>query len=127
MNLNAIAAGAVAVVNPPVIAQYRQSTGFTTDDDGTQIPTYADPDEPTVQVQPMSYRDLQQVQGLNLNGQKRAIYVNGNWRGVSRASQQGGDLITMPDGTVWMVVQELEDWFATAGWSKVAVTLQNNA
>ncbi len=66
------------------------------------------------------------MQGLNLNGEKRSIYVSGDWKGVARASQQGGDIITMPDGTVWLVVQVLENWFSTAGWAKVAAVLQNN-
>jgi len=40
---------------------------------------------------------------------------------------KGGDLITEPDGTVWLVTTELEAWSASAGWTKVAVTQQNGS
>lgn len=126
MNLNALVSSVVEAVNPATIATYQQSTGSTTAADGGRTPTYGDPSNVTVDVQAMSYKDLIQVQGLNLNGEKRSVYVSGDWRGVARASQQGGDIITMPDNTVWLVVQVLENWFSTAGWAKVAVVLQNN-
>jgi hypothetical protein len=39
-------------------------------------------------------------------------------------AQKGGDLITLPDGTLWLTVQVLEDFSVTSGWVKVAATLQ---
>lgn len=128
MNLNAIAGGIVAAVNPWVSGQYRQSNGSTTAADGTRTPAYLPAVDVAIQMQMLSFKDLQQVQGLNQNGEKRAMYVDGDWRGVSRPDLRGGDLITLDaDGTVWLVTQVLENWFSTGGWAKVAVTKQNGA
>jgi hypothetical protein len=127
MNLNALAGAAVAAVNPWTDALYQASTGSATADSGRRTPTYAPAVTVRVQMQMLSYKDLTQLQGLNLNGEKRAIYVDGDWKGVSRPESRGGDLITTPDGKVWLVAQVLENWHDTAGWTKVAVTLQGNA
>jgi hypothetical protein len=125
MNLNAFVGNAIAAVNPKTPAQYQRSTGSVTADSGKRAPQYDDAESVCVQVQALGYKDLLQVQGLNLNGESRAIYVSGDWRGVSRADQRGGDRITLDDGTVWMVVHVLENFFSTAGWAKVAAVLQN--
>ena len=124
MNLNAIAASVVAAVNPWSTASYQQSTGSTTADSGRRTPTYSTAVPVRCQVQALTFKDLAQIQGLNLNGEKRAIYVDGDWRGVSRPDVRGGDLITLEDSRVWLVVQVLENWHDTDGWCKVAVTLQ---
>lgn len=79
------------------------------------------------QVQPMGYKDLAQVEGLNLNGRKAALYMNGQINGVVRVQLKGGDLITYPDGSVWLVVQALEDFSPTSGWNKVALVEQNGS
>lgn len=78
------------------------------------------------QVQPMTFRDLQQVEGLNLGGQKQSIYINGDINNVVRISLKGGDLVDLPDGT-WLVVQQLEGFHLTAGWTKAAIVLQNGS
>jgi hypothetical protein len=44
-----------------------------------------------------------------------------------RVTNQGGDLITFPDGSVWLVVMILEAFSQTAGWTKAAITLQNGS
>ena len=77
-----------------------------------------------VQMQALQYKDLMQLAALNINGEKRALYVNGEVEGVLRPNNQGGDLFTMPDGSVWLVVQVLENWNTTAGWTKCAVVKQ---
>lgn len=74
------------------------------------------------QVQALTFRDIQQVEGLNLQGTQRAMYLYGDVEGLVRPTGQGGDLITMADATVWLVTHVLETW---PGWCKVAVTLQN--
>lgn len=124
MNLNNVVAPLVGAVSPPLVAQYQQSTGSTPGADFKQIPTYAAAVPVTVQVQMLSYQDLKQLEGVNMGGEKRAIYVSGDWRAVSRPDARGGDLITMADGRVWLVVQVLENWADIDGWCKVAVTLQ---
>lgn len=78
------------------------------------------------QVQPITWRDLQQLEGLNLQGTRAKIYVYGQVEGLVRVTNRGGDLITFPDGSVWLVAQVLEGWH-TAGWCSVAATLQNGS
>lgn len=79
------------------------------------------------QVQPMTKSDLLQMEGLNLNGDKKAIYLNGAVDGVVRVRLKGGDLVDTPDGQTWLVVQNLEGFDATAGWTKAAMVLQNGS
>lgn len=124
MNLHNIAGPCVAAVNPWIIASVQKSSGYTTAMDGSRDPTYAAPCNITVQMQPLSYKDLMQVSGLNLNGEKRAMYVNGSYDAVLRPKEKGGDLVTLPDGSKWLVVMLLENWSPTAGWSKFAVVRQ---
>ena len=76
------------------------------------------------QVQAMTAGDLRQVEGLNLNGTKRGIYLDGSINGVVRVYLKGGDLITFPDGSTWLVAMVLEQW---PDWCKVAATLQDGA
>jgi hypothetical protein len=123
MNLHAIAGNIVSAVHPNMPAQYQRSVGYTTAADGSRAPSYQAAQAVTAQKQPLSSNDLKQLDGLNLNGEKAAFYISGNWDGVSRPDQKGGDIVTCADG-VWMVVQILENYYATAGWVKVATTRQ---
>lgn len=78
-----------------------------------------------VQLQPMTYRDLAQIEGLNVGGNKNTVYVNGDLNGIVRVELKGGDLLDLPNGETWLVVQQLEGFHLTAGWSKCAIVLQN--
>ena len=127
MNLNKLVGPIVAAINPWTTANYRQSNGSTTAADGARTPAYLDAVAVKVMKQALTWKDLQQLQGLNINGEKAAFYVDGDWQGVSRPRLRGGDLLTIEDGSVWLVVQVLENWFDKDGWAKVAATLQNNA
>lgn len=124
MNLHAIAGAYVAAVNPWTIAQYRQSTGSTTAIDGKRTPTYAPAVSVLTQMQALTAEDLAQLSGLNVQGEKRALYVTGDWKGVDRPDMRGGDLFTLADGSTWLVAQVLENWFSMSGWAKVAATRQ---
>ena len=124
MNLHSIVGPCVAAVNPWLTASIQRSTGYTTADDGSRVPTYQTASV-KAQVQALTYSDLQQINGLNIQGERRAMYLDGSWDGVVRVDGRGGDLITLPDGSVWLVAQVLEDWSSTAGWVKVCVTRQN--
>jgi hypothetical protein len=126
MNLNAIVGPYVSAVNPWVVVSIQQSTGYTTSQDGRQVPSYAAPVAIQAQVQALQYNDMMQLDGINIEGERRAIYLNGNWDGVERPDGRGGDLITFPDGSIWLVVLVLENWGSTDGWVKVAVTRQMN-
>lgn len=126
MNLQNIARGYVGTVNPNLPVVIAPNRGYVTLGDGTRVPSYATPVSGwTAQIQSMTYQDLRQVDGLNLTGIRRSIYLNGRWPGVSRPFTAGGDLITFPQGTVYLSAMLLEDWNDTSGWCKVAATLQN--
>ncbi len=128
MNLHDIVGSCVAAVNPWITAQYQKSTGYAVDPSTyQQVPAYAAAVPIEVQWQALQYQDLLKLDGANIQGTRRALYVSGNWQGMVRSEKKGGDLISMPDGSVWLVAMELENWSDTAGWCKVAVTLQNGA
>lgn len=128
MNLHAIAGPIVAAVNPSVIGLYQASTGSVTALDGSRTPGYADAVRVQIQMQMMTFKDLQQVDGINQNGEKRAMYISGRWEGVSRPEARGGDLVTLEgDGSIWLVSQVLENWATTDCWCKVAVVKQDGS
>lgn len=122
MNLNRVAAGVIPAVNPRLQLQLQRSTGYGTGPDGTQIPKYNAPITVWGQVQALSFRDIQQLQGLSLQGTRKAVYLDGRWDGLVRSEKKGGDLIIFPDRSTWLVAFVLENWH---DWTKVAATLQN--
>jgi hypothetical protein len=124
MNLHRIASRAVGRVNPMLTVSIASSSGYTTNPDGTRGPGYAAPVTMQAQVQSLTSNDLSQLDGLNLQGEKRAIYLNGNWNGTVRPDGKGGDIITLPDGTTWLAVQPLENWGGPEGWVKLCITRQ---
>jgi hypothetical protein len=121
VNLHNLATGYVGAVNPPMIATLQASTGSTTNPDGSRVPTYAPAVQVSCQIQALQYNDLVKLQGLNIQGVRHKVYLNGKWEGVVRADRRGGDLLTMPDGTLYLVVQVLENW---PDWCSLAVTEQ---
>lgn len=121
MNLHAIASPAINSVNPSEVAVIRRSVGYTTNDDGRQVPTYAPVRSVRCQIQSLSTTDLQRVSGLNITGLMKSIYLNGDLSSVIRAGQKGGDLITLRDGQTYLIVQQVEHW---RGWTHVIGVLQ---
>lgn len=81
----------------------------------------------TAQVQPMTWRDVLQLQGLNLQGTRKKIYLRGAVDGIVRVALKGGDLVQLPDGSTWLVAQQLEAFNMTAGWTSAAITLQDGS
>lgn len=126
MNLHSIVSPIIAAVNPMLPVTVRISSGNATGADGTRTPSYATAYQARAQVQPMSSSDLRRVDGLNLQGTMVGIYLSGDIEGVVRPLSKGGDLITFPDGSIYLVVVALENWGATPAerWSKVACQLQ---
>lgn len=124
MNLNRIVGDTISAVNPCVQLQLQRSTGYITAADGTQQPAYAAPLVVWGQVQALSFRDIQQLQGLTLQGTRKAVYLNGRWDGLVRSERKGGDLIIFPDRSVWLIAFVLENWH---DWTKVAATLQDGS
>lgn len=121
MNLHGIVSGAIGTVNPFVPAQIKVSTGSVTLTSGKREPSY-DVTDVSVQLQALGYKDLMQVDGLNLQGVVKAAYVNGNFNGVNRPKQQGGDMLIV-NGETWLIVQPLEEW---PDWCKFVVNLQRS-
>ena len=127
MNLHQVVSNAIAAVNPFITVNIQASAGYTTNADGSRSPAYAAPVIIQAQMQSLQYNDLAQIDGLNIQGERRALYLNGNWEATSRPDGKGGDLITFPDGSVWLVVLVLENWAFADGWVKVCVTRQNGS
>lgn len=127
MNLHQIVRGAITSVNPDVAVVLRRSNGYTTNENYQQVPSYEDL-AITVQPQALSYKDLTQIDGLNINGTRRAVYLNGAAMATVRNLQVGGDLFvfpagTLPEGDTWLVAYVLEQW---PDWAKCVITLQND-
>lgn len=130
MNLHGIVAGAVGAVNPLIVASILESDGYAIQASGKQVPAYKDPVDVKVQVQALQWKDLQQLDAMNVQGERRAVYIYGSeWNGISRIDERGGDLLIFPERPetvprTWLVALVLEKW---PDWVKVAVTLQNDA
>lgn len=127
MNLQSIANGVISAVNPNFPATLYISTGNTVVN-FKQVPTY-DRAAVSAQVQPLSSKDLRQLDALNIQGAEKAIWINGAALAISRIKKLGGDLIvfadgTLPEGNVWLVLASIEQW---ADWCKVAVILQDDS
>lgn len=123
MNLHAITKGAIGAVNPFETVAVSVSTGYALAGDGTQTPAYQT-DPAQAQVQALTYKDLLQVNSMNIQGTRRRIYFEGEVDGIVRMLNKGGDTITRSDGTVWLVAYVLEQW---PDWCAVCVTLQNGS
>ena len=121
MNLHGIASGAIGAVNPNVSATLQVSTGSTSNADGSLTPTYAAPVTVTVNFQDLANRDIQHLNGLNIQNATKKAYCYGSVNGIVRDTQQGGDLLTMADGTLWLVAYVFESW---PDWCAVALTQQ---
>lgn len=76
------------------------------------------------QVQPVSWRDLQQLDALNLQGTRYKIYFYGNIDAIIRPDNKGGDMVTDPLGRVFLVAMVAEAWKV---WCAVFATLQDGA
>lgn len=127
INLRGIANAAIQGINPNIKIRVQSPNGFTTDEYYNQVPKYI---EETLQgnVQAMSSDDLKHIDGLNLEGTLRAVYLYGNYNGVMRVGQQPSTKLfftTNESGVTrereWNVFKMLEAW---QGWCKVAVVLQ---
>lgn len=123
MDLRGIANGVTSTVNPNKTVTVLRSTGYTIGAGRKQVPAYAAPVSGPGQVQALDGKDLQQLDGLNIQGTVRAIYLRGSLAGVIRPDGTGGDIVQM-DGQDWLVVKVLESW---PTWTKAAIVLQGGA
>lgn len=127
MNLHAMVSGAIATINPFITIVIQPSSGYTTNADGSQLPSYGAPITTQAQRQALQYNDIVQIDGLNIQGQKCKLYLNGSWNGIVRVNKKGGDLITFPDGSVWLVALVSENWSDVDGWVSIVCVLQDGS
>ena len=120
MDLRGLANGVTATVNPNKTVTVRRSTGYTIGAGRKQVPAYADPVTGPAQIQALDANDIKQLDGLNIQGTVRAIYLRGVLAGVVRPDGTGGDLVEIGAET-WLVVKVLEGW---PTWTKAAICLQ---
>ncbi len=135
INLHALVAPAISILNTPIPGSWLAASGYTTAGDGARAETYASPVMADVQVQALAGTELELVDGLNIQGEKRAFFMNGNVRGQDRVTKAGGDLIkfaatadvpaSIQDST-WLVIMVLETWDGP-GWCRFAGVRQTDA
>lgn len=122
MNLNGIVAPIVAAVTPQSLCTLQMSTGVSGySSSGIPTPTYKTFTNVLCSIQSLTFQDLQKLDGLNIQGIKRKIYINGKYEAINRPAGKGGDLITFPDGTLWLNAQVIEYW---PDWVSIAAVLQ---
>lgn len=129
MNLHGVVSGLISAVNPFVSVTLSRSVGYSTNPDGTRVPVYTVIPGLQVQIQALTYGDIQLLNGLNIQGVRRAVYIGHEVEAIVRVGQEGGDLMTfasgtLPEGNVWLAAHVLEAW---PDWRKIAITLQNGA
>lgn len=120
MDLRTIANGVSSTVNENKTVTLLRSTGYTIGAGRRQEPSYANPITGPGQIQALDGDDLKQLDGLNIQGTFRAIYLRGVLAGVIRPNEIGGDIVQI-DGQNWLVVKVLESW---PNWTKAAICLQ---
>ncbi|HAV8297897.1 TPA: hypothetical protein JLC35_000358 [Escherichia coli] len=120
MNLRQIANNAITSINPNIPAILKKYAGETIGPGRKPIPSYLPDQHVTIQLQPISRGDMQHVDGLNIQGLPKVIYVNGNYFSVQRELEQGGDIFVI-NGEQWLVVEPIELWDS---WCRLIVVLQ---
>ena len=120
MNIHRIASHAISRVNPMVEAQIYRSTGPVKNPDYSTTPGFAPPVTMMVQKQALSQADIRHMDNLNIQGVLVSIWTDGNWWGINRNKQQGGDKFVIGD-EVWLVVSVPEIW---PDWTRVIACQQ---
>lgn len=122
MNLRGIANRSIQAVNANIEILFYKSTGYTLGAGRKQVPAYASPVTGFGNLQALDSVDLKQLEGLNIQGKIKAIFIYGEAAGSVRPDNTGGDLIKIGSQT-WLVVKVLEGW---STWSKAAIVLQDD-
>ncbi|MFW7716508.1 hypothetical protein ACOIFF_11010 [Klebsiella pneumoniae] len=120
MNLHSIVRNAISAVNPRVEAQIYRSIGPTKNPDYSTSPGFAPPVTMMVQKQALSQADIRHMDNMNIQGVLVSIWTDGNWCGINRDRQQGGDKFVIGNET-WLVVAVPEVW---PDWTRVIACQQ---
>jgi hypothetical protein len=131
INVRGIANAAIQVVNPNIPVTVKLPNGYTVDPATLrQIPAYIT-QAAQGQLQALDGDDLGQINGLNIQGTIRAMYLYGSIAGVIRpdGSPQSHVIFTSNEAGVvkereWGVFKVLESW---SDWCKVAIVYQEPA
>jgi hypothetical protein len=116
-----MARAVIPVVNADQSVIVQRSDGtYIQNADFSRTPNYIT-FEATAQIQPTSQGDIERLNGLNIQGVNCSAYLYGEVASINRPLALGGDLITTPDGTLYLVKAVLEQW---PDWVKVALCLQ---
>ena len=126
MNLNSIVAPLTAVVSPREMITVYPSNGYTTNADGSRVPAYGAAVALQASIQALHYNDIYMSDGLNIQGERCAMYLYGDWNAIVRADSKGGDIIVRADGSKWLVAVIAENWNGATGWTKAICTRQLN-
>jgi len=129
VDLRTIANAVSNCVNPNIIVRLQTSAGSTLGAAGRQQPQYNPAITGPAQIQALDNVDLKKIEGMNISGSVRAIYMKGNLAGVIRPDSKGGDLITVPAAPgvpalfvgLWLTAKVLESWPL---WTKVVIVKQ---
>lgn len=119
IDVRAIANAAIQPVNNDVSVTIKKNTGYTIGAGRRQQATYSNITG-MAQVQALDNKDLIKLEGLKLQGNIRALYLQGELHGILRADQLGNDMVIY-DSRVWIVAKVLETW---PTWTKVAILEQ---
>lgn len=127
-NLRATANSVTKAINANTPATLMISTGFAIVNH-VPVPSYSSLPV-KAQVQPLSSKDVRQLDSLNIQGAEKSIYLNGAALAIIRVKQLGGDLVVfanglLPEGNTWKILSSLEQWGGST-WCKVAVVLQDD-
>lgn len=109
-------------MNPFVPAIYYRSLGSVTASNGARVPAFAQAVPMNIQKQELSFKELQHVDGMNLQGIFCSVYLRGHAFAVTRDKKRGGDKFLI-DGETWLLVEIMEQW---DNWCRVILVLQVN-
>lgn len=115
LNLHATVRGAIQAVSRDRPITYLQSTGYSPNGSGKQVPQYAAPITIQGNIQPPSGRDLRHMEYLNIQGTTRVVFLYSDPKAISRVDARGGDLLQFPQFTGapvdnWLITHVDESW-----------------
>lgn len=130
MDIRTIANQVSNTINPNIIVSVQTSNGFTIGAAGRQQPQYNPAVIGPAQIQALDNVDLKKIEGMNISGSVRALYMKGNLAGVIRADSKGGDLVIIAPARgvpalfvgQWLTSKVLESWPL---WTKVVIVKQS--
>ena len=123
VNIRALVRPIITAINPDQPVIVLACVGQQIDGLYDPRPEYAPAVQVMAQAQPVPDRTLQFLVQQRDNSIWFDFYLMGNWDGLSRDEETGGDLLYW-DGFEWLADQVLERWSPTVGWTKIRFVRQ---